>query len=148
MYSTGIAELYSSRGVVPAKKYRIEPTEEQQELKALVSPRRHDPCTSSPPRWLSRGKTGGLTDLQVRPRASQIARKWNGYACVNRSGEKEQQRRRPKKLAAEAHLIALASGEPPQGRVSWTPWPVGGVPSTQDEVAQPHRGQKRTPSLG
>ena len=38
MYSTGIGELYSSRGVVPAKKYRIElTTEEQQELKALVS---------------------------------------------------------------------------------------------------------------
>ncbi len=38
MYSTGIGELYSRRGVVPAKKYRIELTaEEQQELKALVS---------------------------------------------------------------------------------------------------------------
>ena len=38
MYSTGIGELYSRRGVVPAKKYRIElTTEEQQELKALVS---------------------------------------------------------------------------------------------------------------
>ncbi len=38
MYSTGIGELYPRRGVVPAKKYRIElTTEEQQELKALVS---------------------------------------------------------------------------------------------------------------
>ncbi len=35
MYSTGIGELYSRRGVVPAKKYRIEL--EKQELKALVS---------------------------------------------------------------------------------------------------------------
>ena len=32
----GIGELYPRRGVVPAKKYRIElTTEEQQELKAL-----------------------------------------------------------------------------------------------------------------
>ena len=38
MYSASIGELYSRRGVVPAKKYRIELTaEEQQELKALVS---------------------------------------------------------------------------------------------------------------
>ena len=38
MYSAGIGELYPRRGVVPAKKYRIElTTEEQQELKAPVS---------------------------------------------------------------------------------------------------------------
>ena len=38
MYSTGIGALYPRRGVVPAKKYHIELTaEEQQELKALVS---------------------------------------------------------------------------------------------------------------
>ena len=38
MYSTDIGELYPRRGVVPAKKYHIELTaEEQQELKALVS---------------------------------------------------------------------------------------------------------------
>ena len=38
MYSAGIGELYPRRGVVPAKKYHIELTaEEQQELKALVS---------------------------------------------------------------------------------------------------------------
>ena len=37
-------------------------------------------------------------------------------------GRKEQQRRRPKKLdgAAEARLIALACGEPPEGRARWT----------------------------
>ena len=38
MYSASIGELYPRRGVVPAKKYHIElTTEEQQELKALVS---------------------------------------------------------------------------------------------------------------
>ena len=37
-------------------------------------------------------------------------------------GRREQQRRRPKKLdgAAEAHLIALSCGEPPEGRARWT----------------------------
>ena len=59
MYSDGIGELYSRRGVVPAKKYRIElTTEEQQELKALVSKGRAavqaDPCTHG---LLKRGKT-------------------------------------------------------------------------------------------
>ena len=37
-------------------------------------------------------------------------------------GRREQLRRRPKKLdgSGEAHLIALACGEPPEGRASWT----------------------------
>ena len=38
MYSTGIGGLYPRRRAVPDKKYRIKlTTEEQQELKALVS---------------------------------------------------------------------------------------------------------------
>ena len=47
--------------------------------------------------------------------------------CVEEGGEaalgrREQQRRRPKKLdgVTEAHLIALACGEPPEGRTRWT----------------------------
>lgn len=37
-------------------------------------------------------------------------------------GRKEQLNRRPKKLdgQGEAHLIALACSQPPEGRVSWT----------------------------
>ena len=37
-------------------------------------------------------------------------------------GRREQLRRRPKKLdgSGEAHLIALACGEPPEGRAGWT----------------------------
>ena len=37
-------------------------------------------------------------------------------------GRKEQLRRRQKKLdgSGEAHLIALACGKPPEGRVRWT----------------------------
>ena len=63
MYSTGIGELYPRRGVVPAKKYRIElTTEEQQELKALVFPRDGQQRTSRPMhasccRAMKRGKT-------------------------------------------------------------------------------------------
>ena len=37
-------------------------------------------------------------------------------------GRREQLNRRPKKLdgSGEAHLIALACGEPPEGRAGWT----------------------------
>ena len=134
MYSTGIGELYSRRGVVPAKKYRIElTTEEQQELKALVSKGRAAAYKQTHARILllsdEARKDGGLTDEEVA-RSLEIASatvERIRRRCVEEGieaalGRKEQQRRRPKKLdgAAEAHLIALACGEPPQGRVSWT----------------------------
>ena len=134
MYSTGIGELYSRRGVVPAKKYRIElTTEEQQELKALVSKGRAAAYKQTHARILllsdETRKDGGLTDEEVA-RSLEIASatvERIRRRCVEEGieaalGRKEQQRRRPKKLdgAAEAHLIALACGEPPEGRVSWT----------------------------
>ena len=133
MYSTGIGELYSRRGVVPAKKYRIElTTEEQQELKALAKGRAAAyKQTHARILLLSdeARKDGGLTDEEVA-RSLEIASatvERIRRRCVEEGieaalGRKEQQRRRPKKLdgAAEAHLIALACGEPPQGRVSWT----------------------------
>ena len=134
MYSTGIGELYPRRGVVPAKKYRIElTTEEQQELKALVSKGRAAAYKQTHARILllsdEARKDGGLTDEEVA-RSLEIASatvERIRRRCVEEGieaalGRKEQQRRRPKKLdgAAEAHLIALACGEPPQGRVSWT----------------------------
>ncbi len=134
MYSTGIGELYSRRGVVPAKKYRIELTaEEQQELKALVSKGRAAAYKQTHARILllsdEARKDGGLTDEEVA-RSLEIASatvERIRRRCVEEGieaalGRKEQQRRRPKKLdgAAEAHLIALACGEPPEGRVSWT----------------------------
>ena len=134
MYSTGIGALYPRRGVVPAKKYRIElTTEEQQELKALVSKGRAAAYKQTHARILllsdEARKDGGLTDEEVA-RSLEIASatvERIRRRCVEEGteaalGRKEQQRRRPKKLdgAAEAHLIALACGEPPQGRVSWT----------------------------
>ena len=119
---------------MPAKKYRIElTTEEQQELKALVSKGRAAAYKQTHARILllsdEARKDGGLTDEEVA-RSLEIASatvERIRRRCVEEGieaalGRKEQQRRRPKKLdgAAEAHLIALACGEPPQGRVSWT----------------------------
>ena len=72
MYSAGIGELYPRRGVVPAKKYRIElTTEEQQELKALVSKGRAAAYKQTHARILllsdEARKDGGLTDEEVCP---------------------------------------------------------------------------------
>ena len=79
-------------------------------------------------------KDGGLTDEEVA-RSLEIASatvERIRRRCVEEGieaalGCKEQQRRRPKKLdgaaeahLAEAHLIALACGEPPEGRARWT----------------------------
>ena len=136
MYSAGIGELYPRRGVVPAKKYRIELTrEEQQELKALVSKGRAAAYKQTHARILllsdEARKDGGLTDEEVA-RSLEIASATverirrrcveEGIEAAFEIGRKEQQRRRPKKLdgAAEAHLIALACGEPPEGRARWT----------------------------
>ena len=136
MYSTGIGELYPRRGVVPAKKYRIElTTEEQRELKALVSKGRAAAYKQTHARILllsdEARKDGGLTDEEVA-RSLEIASatvERIRRRCVEEGieaalGRKEQQRRRPKKLdgAAEAHLIALACGEPPEGRSTTACW--------------------------
>ncbi len=119
---------------MPAKKYRIElTTEEQQELKALVSKGRAAAYKQTHARILllsdEARKDGGLTDEEVA-RSLEIASatvERIRRRCVEEGieaalGRKEQQRRRPKKLdgAAEAHLIALACGEPPEGRACWT----------------------------
>ena len=119
---------------MPAKKYRIElTTEEQQELKALVSKGRAAAYKQTHARILllsdEARKDGGLTDEEVA-RSLEIASatvERIRRRCVEEGieaalGRKEQQRRRPKKLdgAAEAHLIALACGEPPEGRARWT----------------------------
>jgi hypothetical protein len=70
VYSAGIGELYPRRGVVPAKKYHIELTaEEQQELKALVSKGRAAAYKQTHARILLLSdevrKDGGLTDEEA-----------------------------------------------------------------------------------
>ena len=77
MYSAGIGELYPRGGVVSAKKYRIElTTEEQQELKALVSKGRAAAYNQTHARILLLSdevrKDGGLTDEEVT-RSLEIA---------------------------------------------------------------------------
>ena len=74
-------------------------------------------------------KDGGMTDEEIA-RSLQVASATVERVrrrCVEEGtdaalGRREQQCRRPKKLdgAAEAHLIALACGEPPEGRARWT----------------------------
>ena len=129
MYSTGIGE------VVPDKKYRIElTTEEQQELKALVSKGRaaaYKQVLSDEAR-----KDGGLTDEEVA-RSLEIASatvERIRRRCVEEGieaalGRKEQQRRRPKKLdgAAEAHLMRGSAGRPGPLDAEIIGGPAGGV---------------------
>ena len=112
---------------MPAKKYRVQlTTEERQELKALVSGGKAAAYRQTHGRILllsdESQERGAMRDEDIA-RSLQI-----GSATVERVrrrcveegieaalGRREQLRRRPKKLdgMGEAHLIALACGEPP-----------------------------------
>ena len=116
------------------RKYRVQLSpEERQELKALVSRGRAAAYRQTHARILL------LSDEvqgDVAMKDEEIARSLQiGSATVERVrrrcveegveaalGRREQLRRREKKLdgSGEAHLIALACGEPPEGRASWT----------------------------
>ena len=117
-----------------AKKYRVGLTiEEEEELKGLVSRGRSAAYRQTHARILllsNENQDGGALKDQDIARALKV-----GTATVERVrrrcveeglesalGRKEQANRRPKKLdgQGEAHLIALACGEPPEGRASWT----------------------------
>ena len=116
------------------KKYRVVlKVEEQQELKALVSKGRAAAYKQTHARILllsdENQAEGPMLDqeiarsLKVRTATVERVRR----RCVEEGveaalGRKEQLNRRAKKLdgQGEAHLIALACGEPPEGRVSWT----------------------------
>ena len=74
-------------------------------------------------------KDGGMTDEEIARslRVASATVERVRRRCVEEGtdaalGRREQQCRRPKKLdgAAEAHLMALACGEPPEGRARWT----------------------------
>lgn len=119
---------------MPAKKYRIELTpQEREELTALVSRGRsaaykqtharillmsdeaHDDLPMTDEAIARALKVGHATVERVRRRCVEEGIE----AALNR---KKQLRRRPKKLdgEAEAHLIAIACSEAPQGRADWT----------------------------
>ena len=119
---------------MPAKKYRIELTpQEREELKALVSRGRTAAYKQTHARILLMSDEA-QDDLPMTDEAIAKALKV-GHATVERVrrrcveegleaalNRKKQLRRRPKKLdgEAQAHLIAIACSEPPQGRASWT----------------------------
>ena len=116
------------------KKYRVGLTVgEEEELKGLVSRGRPAAYRQTHARILllsNENQAGGaLPDreiarvLQVGTATVERVRRRCVEEGVERAvGRKEQANRRPKKLdgQGEARLIALACGEPPAGRASWT----------------------------
>ena len=116
------------------KKYRIRLTaDEQRELKTLVSRGRTAAYKQTHARILLMSdesrRDGGMKDMDITSAlgvgVSTVARVRR--LCVEEGIEsalerKKQLRRRQKRLdgEGEAHLIAIACGEPPDGRASWT----------------------------
>ena len=118
---------------MPAKKYRIRlTTYEQQELKALVSRGRSAAYKQTHARILLMSdetrEDGGMKDADISgslgvgmSTVERVRRR-----CVEEGLEsalnRKEQLRRQKILdgEGEARLIAMACGEPPQGRASWT----------------------------
>ncbi len=104
------------------KKYRVKlSVEEREELKAMVTRGRAAAYRQTHARILllsdEEQGDGGMKDEDIA-RVLQI-----GRATVERvRRRKEQLNRRQKRLdgQGEAHLIALAGGEPPEGRAGWT----------------------------
>ena len=119
---------------MPAKKYRVQLNmEERQELKGLVSRGRAAAYKQTHARILLLGdeaQEGGAMKDEEIARSLQIGSATVGRVrrrCVEEGveaavGRKEQLRRRQRKLdgSGEAHLIALACGEAPEGRADWT----------------------------
>ena len=98
---------------MPAKKYRIElTTEEQQELKALVSKGRAAAYKQTHARILllsdEARKDGGLTDEEVARSLEIAAPQWNGYAAVAwRKGSKRPWGVRSNNAAGQRNWMAL-----------------------------------------
>ena len=117
-----------------AKKYRVRlSSEEQMELKALASKGRTTAYRQSHARILlacdETQEDGSSTDEEIasvlKVGVSTVTRVRR--RCVEEElraalGRKKQARRRQRLLdgEAEAHLVALACGKPPQGQAKWT----------------------------
>ena len=119
---------------MPAKKYRVRlSSEEQRELKGLVSRGRAAAYKQTHARILllsdESQECGAMNDEEIA-RALRV-----GNATVERVrrrcveegveaalGRRQQVNRRQKKLdgRGEAHLMALACSQPPEGRAGWT----------------------------
>ena len=119
---------------MPAKKYRVRlSAEEQQELKGLVSRGRAAAYKQTHARILllsdESQECGAMKDEEI----SRVLRVGNATVgrvrrrCVEEGveaalGRREQVNRRLKKLdgQGEAHLMAMACSQPPEGRAGWT----------------------------
>ena len=116
------------------KKYRVKlSVEERQELKAMVTSGRAVAYRQTHARILllsDEGQGDGVMkdgdiarSLQVgRATVERVRRRCVAEGLERALGRKEQLNRRQKRLdgQGEAHLIALACGEPPEGRAGWT----------------------------
>ena len=119
---------------MPTKKYRIRlAADEQQELKALVSRGRAAAYKQTHARILLMSdearEDGGMKDTDItsalgvgQSTVERIRKRCVEEGIDSALNRKEQLRRRRKILdgEGEARLIAMACGEPPDGRASWT----------------------------
>ena len=119
---------------MPTKKYRIRlTTDEQQELKALVSRGRTVAYKQTHARTLLMSdearEDGGMKDADISgalgvglSMVERVRRRCVEEGIESALNRKKQLRRRQKRLDGEreARLIAMACGEPPEGRASWT----------------------------
>ena len=119
---------------MPTKKYRIRlTTDEQQELKALVSRGRTAAYKQTHARILLMSdearEDGGMKDADISgalgvglSMVERVRRRCVEEGIESALNRKKQLRRRQKILDGEreARLIAMACGEPPEGRASWT----------------------------
>ena len=119
---------------VMTKKYRVQLTEEeQQELRALVSKGRAAAYKQTHARILllsdENQAEGAMKDDDIArslkvgtATVERVRRRCVEEGLERALGRKEQLNRRQKRLdgQGEAHLIALACAEPPEGRAGWT----------------------------
>ena len=119
---------------MPTKKYRIRlTTDEQQELKVLVSRGRTVAYKQTHARILLMSdevrEDGGMKDADISgalgvglSMVERVRRRCVEEGIESALNRKKQLRRRQKILDGEreARLIAMACGEPPEGRASWT----------------------------
>lgn len=116
------------------KKYRIRlTTDEQKELKALVSRGRTAAYKQTHARILLMSDEsrhdGGMTDADISralgvglSMVERVRKRCVEEGIDSALNRKKQLRRRQKRLdgEGEARLIAMACGEPPDGRARWT----------------------------
>ncbi len=120
--------------MMSTKKYRIRlTTAEQQELKALVSRGRAAAYKQTHARILLMSdesrSDGGMKDADItsalgvgQSTVERVRRRCVEEGIKSALNRKKQLRRRQKRLdgEGEARLIAMACGEPPEGRAGWT----------------------------